>query len=218
MRKKLLFLCIMDTIRAKYIEINKRIFNNRDGEILQMQKEYGAIYTKSLGVSVLSLENIAKDYEPSHQLAQLLWAFGGREQTLVAAMLEEPKKVVPKELETQLLKMETAELWEQVAKHLLRRLPNIEEYINAWLESKEERLHIFAMLSLNYFPDKFSKDLLEKIMQIEVKEGSYLQKCMQRVLLKIGARAEQFYALLRENSKMQRNYKSLLDEIALFYV
>ncbi len=194
----------MDTIRAKYIEINKRIFNNRDGEILQMQKEYGAIYTKSLGVSVLSLENIAKDYEPSHQLAQLLWAFGGREQTL--------------ELETQLLKMETAELWEQVAKHLLRRLPNIEEYINAWLESKEERLHIFAMLSLNYFPDKFSKDLLEKIMQIEVKEGSYLQKCMQRVLLKIGARAEQFYALLRENSKMQRNYKSLLDEIALFYV
>ncbi len=59
----------MDTIRAKYVEINKRIFNNRDGEILQMQKEYGTTYTKSLGVSILSLENIAKDYEASHQLA-----------------------------------------------------------------------------------------------------------------------------------------------------
>ncbi len=113
--------------------------------------------------------------------------------------------------------METAELWEQVTKHLLRRLPNIEEYINTWLESKEEKLHIFVMLSLNYFPDKFSKDLLEKIMQFEVKEGSYLQKCMQRILLKIGTRNRQFYKLLQENPKMQRNYKHLLDEIALFY-
>ncbi len=54
-------------------------------------------------------------------------------------------------------------------------------------------------------------------MQIEAKEGSYLQKCMQRVLLKIGARDKQFYRLLQENSKMQSNYKMLLDEIALFY-
>ncbi len=67
----------MEAIRAKYVEINKRVFNNRDGEILQMQKEYGITYIKSLGVSIVSLENIAKDYEPSHELAKL-GRVGGR--------------------------------------------------------------------------------------------------------------------------------------------
>ncbi len=74
----------MDEIRQKYITINKQIFNLRDGEVLQMQQEYGAKHKKSLGVPIIALENLARKHKASHDVAKLLWEFGGREQTIVS--------------------------------------------------------------------------------------------------------------------------------------
>ncbi len=182
-----------------------------------MQQEYGAKHKKSLGVSVISLENLAKEYEASHEVAKLLWEFGGREQTIVAAMLEEPEKVELAELETYLLQTHTPELWEQLARQLLRRLPFIEEYIKEWLSREEEVLHIFALLSLGYLPDIFSEELLRQTMQLEVKDGSYLYKCLQRVLLKIGIRDEATFLLMKQNVKFRSCYPTVLADIADFY-
>ncbi len=208
----------MDEIRQTYIKINKHIFNLRDGEVLQMQQEYGAKHKKSLGVPIIALENLAKEYEASHEVAKLLWEFGGREQTIVAAMLEEPEKVELEELETYLLQTHTPELWEQLTRQLLRRLPFIAQYIKKWLSREEEVLHIFAILSLGYLPDIFSEELLQQLMQIEAKEGSYLYKCLQRVLLKIGIRDEAAFLLMKKNAKMCTRYAAILADIETFYL
>ncbi len=208
----------MDEIRQTYIKINKHIFNLRDGEVLQMQQEYGAKHKKSLGVPIIALENLAKEYKASHKVAKLLWEFGGREQTIVAAMLEEPEKVHLKELETYLLHTHTPELWEQLTRQLLRCLPSIAEYIKEWLSREEEVLHIFAILSLGYLPDIFSEELLQQLMQIEAKEGTYLYKCLQRVLLKIGIRDEAAFLLMKQNAKMYTRYAAILADIETFYL
>ncbi|MBS9767664.1 MAG: DNA alkylation repair protein [Flavobacteriaceae bacterium] len=207
----------MDKIRQKFTEINRRIFNLRDGEILQQQKEYGTIYKKSFGVAMVSLENIAKDYEPSHELAKLLWEFGGREQTLIASMLEEPEKVNLQELENYLLKTETTEAWEKITQKLVRKLPEIEKLISQWLGQKEEVLQIYAVLSLGYLPHLFTEEILQKMMLLEITENSYLEKCMQRILLKIGIRDEKVLLLLKENTIMQTKYSAVLDEIVAFF-
>ncbi len=207
----------MDEIRQKYITINKQIFNLRDGEVLQMQQEYGAKHKKSLGVPIIALENLARKHKASHDVAKLLWEFGGREQAIVAAILEEPEKVELKELENYLLQTHTPELWEQLTRQLLRRLPFISNYITDWLNSKEEVLHIFAVLSLGYLPDIFSEKLLQQIMQLQIKEGSYLYKCVQRVFLKIGIRNESAFLLMKQNVKMRSYYANILEDIASFY-
>ncbi len=207
----------MDEIRQTYIKINKHIFNLRDGEVLQMQQEYGAKHKKSLGVPIIALENLAKEYEASHEVAKLLWEFGGREQTIVAAMLEEPEKVKLKELENYLLQTHTPELWEQLTRQLLRRLPFIAQYIKEWLSREEEVLHIFAILSLGYLPDIFSEELLRQIMQLKVKDETYLYKCLQRVLLKIGIRNEGAFLLMKQNVKLCSCYPTILADIADFY-
>lgn len=215
--QNLLFLPIMDTTRQQFIAINKQIFNQRDGEVREMQQEYGAVYKRSLGVPVVSLQNIAVAYEPSHELAKLFWEFGGREQTLIAAMLEEPEKVEKRKLEEHLLQTSTPELWEQITRQLLRRLPKIKDWAKSWLEREEEELHIFAILSLGYLPDLYSEELLQQLMQIFVKEGSYLEKCLHRVLLKVGIRDRAAYEQLKRHLKMRSRYKDLLVEIADFY-
>lgn len=207
----------MDLIRQQYTEINKRIFNHRDGEIREMQKEYGANYQKSFGVAIVSLQTIAADYETSHELAKLLWEFGGREQTIVAAMLEEPGKVKIEELENYLLKTNTPELWEQITRQLLRKLPDIESNIERWFALEEDILHIFAILSLGYLPHLFSENLFQSIMFLEVKDGSYLQRCLHRVLLKIGIRSQEAYDIMRKHLKMRSYHSSLLEEISEFY-
>lgn len=207
----------MDVVRQQYIEINKRIFNQRDGEVREMQQEYGAVYKKSLGVPIVSLQNIASDYANSHELAHLLWEFGGREQTLVAAMLEEPDKVEKEQLEIYLIKAHTPELWEQITRQLLRKLLKIKNFAEDWLESEEENLHIFAVLSLGYLPELFSEEILQKMMRLEVKKGSYLEKCVQRVLLKIGIRDKAAFLQMKQHLKMRSFYGEILLEITAFY-
>lgn len=189
----------------------------RDGEVREMQQEYGAVYKKSLGVPIISLQNIAEDYASSHDLAGLLWDFGGREQTLMAALLEEPEKVQKEQLEVYLLKMHTPELWEQITRQLLRRLPDISILVEEWLRSAHEVLHIFAVLSLGYLPELFSEEMLQELMRLEVKEGSYLGKCLQRVLLKIGIRDKNAFRQMRQHLKMHARYPSLMSEIAEFH-
>lgn len=207
----------MDKVRQQYIEINKRIFNHRDGQLHEIQQEYGTVYKKSLGVPIVSLQNIAADYKCSHELAKLLWEFGGREQTIIAAILEEPEKVEVGQLELYLLQAHTPELWEQITRQLLRRLPQIADFVNNWLERKNEVLHVFAILSLGYLPKMFSAELLQKMMSIELKQGGYLQKCLQRVILKIGIRDKEAFEIMRKNIKMRSCYAYILDEVSNFY-
>lgn len=207
----------MDDLRQKFISINKRIFNHRDGEVRAMQREYGVVYDKSLGVSIVALQTIASDYDASHELAKMLWEFGGREQTLMAAILEEPEKVDKKELEGCLLRVKTPELWEQITRQLLQRLPEVESYLKDWFSSSEEGLHIFGVLTLGYHPDIFSEKLLQLLMNLDVSEQSYLSKCMQRVLLKVGIRNESAYQLMKKHLKVRASYSSLLEEMTYFY-
>lgn len=204
----------MKTVRERYIEINKRIFNHRDGEVLAIQKEYGMAYRKSFGVSVLVLQQIAADYMPSHELAKLFWEAGGREQLLMAAMLEEPKKVECAELEQYLMKMQTPELWEQITRQLLRHLPNADEIILSWLGSK--RLQVFAILLLGYLPNCFTVQVLEKIIADNPKDGGYLDKCIYRILLKIGLQSESFCEILFEKLASLSHYQELLAELKDF--
>lgn len=213
----MLFLFAMDDVRQKYISINKRIFNHRDGEVRAMQQEYGAVYKKSLGVPIVALQTIAVDYEASHELAKMLWEFGGREQILMAAMLEEPEKVDKEELEDCLLRIETPELWEQVTRQLLQRLPDVESYLRDWLSAPEEGLNIFGVLTLGYHSEIFSEELLHLLMTLKFSEDSYLHKCLQRVLLKVGIRNELAYQLMKKHLKVRVSYASLLEEIAHFY-
>lgn len=215
--ESLIFVNYMDTVRQQYIAINKRIFNQRDGELREIQQEYGAIYKKSLGVPIVSLQNIASDYECSHELAKLLWAFGGREQTLLAAMLDEPEKLTKTQLESYLCHTHTPELWEQITRQLLRRLPHAKDCIESWLAQQDETLHIFAVLALGHLPELFSDKILQSVMNLPVKESSYLQKCLRRVLLKVGIKNKPAYQLMKQHLKMHSCYPSLLEEIANFY-
>ncbi len=207
----------MDAIRQQFTEINKRVFNLRDGEVLKMQKEYGANYKKSMGVVIILLQNIANDYTASHELARLLWEFNGREQTLLAAMLEEPEKVKIEELESDLLNTHTPELWEQIARVLLRKLPQIADYISQWLASGEEVLQTYAMLTLGYCTEVFSVTVLEQILTLAIQKESYLDKCINRVLLKIGIKSEDAFNLLKNNALFQEKYPDLQEEIESFY-
>ncbi len=207
----------MDAIRQQFTEINKRVFNLRDGEVLKMQKEYGANYKKSMGVVIISLQNIANDYTASHELARLLWEFNGREQTLLAAMLEEPEKVKIQELEAHLLKTHTPELWEQIARVLLRKLPQIASHISQWLAGREEVLQTYAVLTLGYCTEVFSVAVLEQILALNVQKESYLEKCINRVLLKIGIKSEDAFNLMKNNALFQERNPDLQEEIASFY-
>lgn len=127
----------MNQAKKQFIEINKRIFGLRDGLTLDKQKEYGMSYQKSLGLPIVSLREIAKDYATSHELATLLWQFGGREQLIMSTLLDDPNLLTLDLLEERLSQIPTKEILEQFAGNLLIRLENPLELFTTWICSTE---------------------------------------------------------------------------------
>lgn len=206
----------MDKARKTYIEINKKVFHLRDGELREIQQKYGVTYKKSLGVPLVSLENIASEYQPSHEVAKLLWSFGGREQTLLAAMLEEPDKITDDILVPYLLEAQTTELYEQITFRLLRKLPNPKEIINKWLKTESEVLHIYAILLLGYTPSTADEHIIHLIQNVSITQNSYKAKVVYRSLLKVGLTTEKNKELLLKILENDKKFEDLLIELAMF--
>lgn len=206
----------MDEVRKTYVEINKKVFRLRDGELREIQQKYGAVYKKSLGVPLISLEDIASEYKASHEVAKLLWDFGGREQTLLAAMLEEPQKINVEMLAPYLVKAITSEFYEQITFRLLRKLQNPEEIIRKWLKMEAEALHIYAILLLGYSPFVVDESIINLIQNSSIPKHSYKEKVVYRVLLKVGLFSESNKELLRKVLKDKEEYQDLLGELSEF--
>lgn len=203
--------------REQYIEINKRIFNMRDGALLEMQQEYGAKYKKSLGVPMFALKEIGKDYTRNNELARMFWEHGGREQLIMASILSDAETISREYLEEQFSQMNTPELWEQLTLNLLRFLPEADTYIATWLDSAEQNFQILAILLQGYVSVGFNKDRLHKILSLPIQSGGYLEKCLLRVLLKIGISDEKYYYMLKENTLVNSKLPVLVGELDSFY-
>lgn len=206
-------------VRDKYIEINKRIFNLRDGAVLEMQTEYGAKYKKSLGVSVFLLKEVAKEYDKSNELADLFWIHGGREQLLMAMFLTNPETIDKDYLEKQLMQLHTPELWEQVSMTLLKNLPNIDSYITDWLQKKEEVFHILAILLQGQHPSTFTQAKLQKIISVRKDNDSnlYLRRCQHRIFIKIAINSYSNYKMITQNLWIKNNCPLLVEELDEYY-
>src|SRR5262245_10939874 len=68
--------------------------SNRDG-----MARYGIVAKKVYGVSMGTMQSLAKELGRDHALAQALWKSGWYEARALAAMVGEPAKVTPAEME-----------------------------------------------------------------------------------------------------------------------
>jgi hypothetical protein len=84
----------------------------KNGETVDQMKKLGLNYKINWGASVVSLKQIASQYEPNHLLALKLWNKQWRETMILAAMLDVPSEVTEEQMDYWTKSCETTEVVE----------------------------------------------------------------------------------------------------------
>jgi len=96
----------------QFRQILTRISLVKNGETVEQMKDRGLIYKVNWGASIISLREIASQYEPNHLLALKLWNKQWRETMIMAAMIDVPSEVNEEQMDYWTKSLETPEIAE----------------------------------------------------------------------------------------------------------
>ncbi len=99
-------------------EIIGKIKLRKNGETVAQMKALGINYKMNWGVSVISLRELAKQYDKNHLLALKLWNKQWRETMILATLLDVPEEVSEEQMDFWTKSFETAEIAEQAVANL----------------------------------------------------------------------------------------------------
>lgn len=120
--------------------IRRTIRLSMNGVVSDAMKEKGIVYKSNYGVSIPRLREIAKKYNPGHDLAQRLWMLQIRE-TMILATLLEPADKFTKDLATQWAEnFNQTEIIEQTCMNLLCKCSFAQELVGEWIAAENEWL------------------------------------------------------------------------------
>ncbi|HCY41656.1 MAG TPA: hypothetical protein DHV48_09925 [Prolixibacteraceae bacterium] len=96
----------------QFRQILARIRLAKNGETVDQMKAHGLVYKVNWGASIISLREIARQYEPNHLLALKLWNKQWRETMILAAMIDVPGEVTEEQMDYWTKSIETTEIAE----------------------------------------------------------------------------------------------------------
>ncbi|MBA4409025.1 MAG: hypothetical protein Q8S54_17895 [Bacteroidota bacterium] len=102
----------------EFRQILTKIRLAKSGETVEQMKQLGLTYKISWGASIVSLREIAKQYQPNHLLALKLWNKQWRETMILASMLDDPAEVTEEQMDYWTKSVETAEIAEVLNTYL----------------------------------------------------------------------------------------------------
>jgi 3-methyladenine DNA glycosylase AlkD len=133
---------------------------------LEGMSRYGIVVESRLGVSVPDIRNMARKLGKDHQLAIELWKTGIQEARILAAMIEEPKKLSEKQMENWVKDINSWDVCDQVCMNLFEKTPLTWKKILHWSEREEEfvKRTAFALIACLAWHDKNAED--KKFMKL----------------------------------------------------
>jgi len=102
----------------EFRQILTKIQLAKNGETVDQMKQHGLIYKTNWGASIISLREIASQFEPNHLLALKLWNKKWRETMILAAMLDVPAEVTEEQMDYWTKSLETTEIAEALNTYL----------------------------------------------------------------------------------------------------
>lgn len=164
---------------------------NRDG-----MARYGIVAKKVYGVSMGTMQSLAKELGRDHALSQALWKTGWYEARMLASLVGEPDRVTAAQMERWAKAFDNWAVCDTATFVLWDRTPHAWPKVREWSARKEEfvKRASFAMLASLTVHDKLAPDerYLEGLVLIE-REASdnrnFVKKAVNWALRSIGKRS-----------------------------
>jgi len=147
------------------------------------------------GVKIPVLRKLAKDIGKNHDLARELWRIDSRETRILAAFVDDPKRVTEEQMESWVVDFDSWEVCDQCVMSLFRATPLAWEKAAAWSERDGEfvkRAGFALMASLASGDRKAGDDRFEAFLPIIEREAgdnrNFVKKAVNWALRQIGKR------------------------------
>jgi 3-methyladenine DNA glycosylase AlkD len=157
---------------------------------------FGINTDRAFGVSMATLEPIARRLRKDHALAQELWASGYHEARLLAALIEEPAKVTSRQMDAWAAEFDSWDICDQVCSKVFARTPYVATKVPKWAKDRREfvRRAAFATIAGYTVHAKDADDtrflpFLAIIEAASTDERNFVRKAVNWALRQIGKRS-----------------------------
>jgi len=121
-------------MKATISKIHARFRQLKSGEVADNLKAQGVTYRLAWGVQSYRMREIAADFQPNAQIAQYLWEEETRESKLLAPRLYPAHEMTRETAEQWAETTPYVEVADQLAMHLLSRLPYAASLAEDWMQ------------------------------------------------------------------------------------
>jgi 3-methyladenine DNA glycosylase AlkD len=170
--------------------------------------KFGINSENTLGISMPALRDLAKKTGRDHALAQELWASGIHEARILAALVDEPAKVTPEQMDAWVADFDSWDVCDQACANLFDRTAHAPAKALEWSEREEEfvRRAGFALMACLAWHDKKAEDalfesFLPAILSGAADERNFVKKAVNWALRQIGKRNRTLNALAIETAR-----------------
>jgi 3-methyladenine DNA glycosylase AlkD len=160
----------------------------------EMASRYGIVTDRAMGVPMAKMQAIAKTLGRDHALAAALWETGWYEARMLAALIDEPERVTPEQMDHWRADFDNWAIVDTVAFKLFDQVPHAWGRVDAWAGLPDEfgRRAAFALLaSLALHGRGTDADFLARLPLIEAAASdgrNFVKKGVSWALRSIGGK------------------------------
>jgi 3-methyladenine DNA glycosylase AlkD len=161
---------------------------------------FGINVDKAFGVSMAVQRPLQRKYRRDHELALALWQSGYHEARILAALIDDPKKATPRQMDDWAADFNSWDLCDQASLKLFARTPFAVEKIARWAKDDREfvRRAAFATIagyavSARTASDKEFLSFLKIIEAHATDERNFVRKAVNWALRQIGKRSKSLH-------------------------
>lgn len=192
-------------------EIIKKLRAHAKPQNLAGMARYGIVPKNGLGVGMPLLRAIAKETGKDHALAQKLWNSGIHDARILAALVDEPEKVTPAQMNRWAAQFYSWDVCDQVCGNLFDKTPYAYEKASTWRRDPREYVKRagFVLMAVLAVHDKRADDARFLAFLPMIREGAddarnFVKKAVNWALRQIGKR----------NPALRKKALALAEELA----
>ena len=159
------------------------------------QARFGINTQTAFGVSMATLRPLARRHKRDHRLAAALWRTGLHDARILAALVDDPAQVTPRQMDRWTAAFDSWDLCDQACMKLFVRTPNVDDKIRLWAADEREfvRRAGFALLASHAHKSKTATDtdflaFLPLIERHATDPRNFVKKAVNWALRQIGKR------------------------------
>jgi 3-methyladenine DNA glycosylase AlkD len=185
----------MAQLKTNLSKIVSTLTSLANPDTLGFMAKYGITPDRAYGVKIPELRRIAKSYRNDHKLALALWNHNTRETRILATMVDDPKQLTEKQMESWAMEFDYWEICDQCCmnlfeKHSLAWQKAIEWSTNPDEGKKRAAFVLMARLAVSdkNAPDEKFEPFFPLIVRESIDERNLVKKAVNWALRQIGKR------------------------------